>query len=62
MHARSWETMMEVREWNEAKPSASLAFECSTKFPSASITRSEAQIKHGPILSEHCLCHFIQCL
>ena len=43
-------------EWNEAKPSASLASQVLSQLPKCIHNSIDAQLKHGPFLLEHC--HF----
>ena len=54
MHAGSWKSTREAFEWNEAKPSASLAFRVLSQLPKCIHNSIDAQLKHGPFLLEHC--------
>ena len=56
MHAGSWESTREAFEWHEAKPSASLASRVLSQLPKCIHNSTDAQLKHGTFLLEHC--HF----
>ena len=56
MHAGSWESTREAFEWQEAKPSASLASRMLSQLPKCIHNSIDAQLKYGPFLLEHC--HF----
>ena len=56
MHAGSWQSTREVYEWQEAKPSASLASRALSQLPKCIHNSIDAQLKHGPFLLGHC--HF----
>ena len=58
MHAGSWEDTREAfdHEWHEVNPNASLASRVLSQLPKCIHNSIDAQLKHGPFLSEHC--HF----
>ena len=52
----NWESTRKAFEWHEAKPSASLASRVLSQLPKCIHNSTDAELKHGPFLLEHC--HF----